>query len=146
MNPTEAAIAYFDEGYACSQAILLGFGPALGLPEDLAEKIAVPFGGGISRHGETCGAVSGAAMVLGLRYGTGGGPNPEGKERVYQRVQEYFARFREQYGTTRCRELLGCDLGNADERRKAREMGVFKQCNGYIRTSAEILAQMLSAG
>jgi hypothetical protein len=40
----------------------------MGVSRELALKIAAAFGGGMSSHGEVCGAVSGALMALGLRF------------------------------------------------------------------------------
>ncbi len=48
----DVAVAAFDEGFSCSQAVCSAYAPALGLPRDLALKIAAGFGGGLARCGE----------------------------------------------------------------------------------------------
>jgi C_GCAxxG_C_C family probable redox protein len=65
----KAANELFNRGYNCAQALLATFGVDLGLNRDMELKIASPFGGGISHMGETCGAVTGALMIIGLKYG-----------------------------------------------------------------------------
>lgn len=63
------ALSYFDEGYACSQSLLLAFSEELILSERTAKLISSIFGGGIGRLREKCGAIAGGFMVLGLKYG-----------------------------------------------------------------------------
>ena len=75
-NKSEKTLRLFEVGYNCSQSVLITYSSELGLSEDLALRIAAPFGGGIGHMGEVCGAVSGAMMVLGLRNGF---TNPDDK-------------------------------------------------------------------
>ena len=81
------------QGFNCSQAVFSTLAEPLGFDRSLALKIASPFGGGIGRTGETCGAVSGALMALGLQSGYSE-PDPQAKERVYALAREYMHRFR----------------------------------------------------
>ena len=102
-DPEEKAAAFFDNGYSCSQSILMTFGPQLGMSENDAAKVASAFGGGIARSGETCGAVSGSLMVLGLKYGSGMNLN---KDFVYQKASEFTKRFESKYGSLKCKQLI----------------------------------------
>ena len=68
MNNVEKAQGYFKNGFNCSQAVFTTFAVDLGMSEEMALKVATQFGGG-ARKGEMCGAVSGALMVLGMKYG-----------------------------------------------------------------------------
>ncbi len=124
-DPVQRATQLFQQGYNCSQSVLTAFAPDLGLPEEIALKIASPFGGGIARSGDLCGVVSGAIMVLGLRYGfTTPGDSPE-KELAYQQVQAYLATFQERHGCLLCSELQKAE-----------------NCPGLVASSAEILAEL----
>lgn len=96
----------FLKGHACSQAVLGAFAQELGLDEKTALKLSLPFGGGIGRLRETCGAVSGMLMALGLKYAQADA-SPEHKAQMYARVQELVRRFKEENGSIICRELLG---------------------------------------
>ncbi|MFZ5631777.1 MAG: C-GCAxxG-C-C family protein [Bacillota bacterium] len=69
MGSVELAVSSFQEGALCSQALFSTCAVKLGLDRETAMKIATPFGGGMARLGETCGAVTGALMVIGLKYG-----------------------------------------------------------------------------
>lgn len=71
MTRPEKAEALFRSGYNCAQSVVMAFAPDFGLTQEEAERISAAFGGGFSRLRETCGTVSGAAMVLSLRYGAG---------------------------------------------------------------------------
>jgi C_GCAxxG_C_C family probable redox protein len=72
MQEADIAVDYFESGYSCSQGILTAFGEMFGLDNDIAIKVAGAFGAGMSYLGQTCGAVSGALMVIGLKYGATG--------------------------------------------------------------------------
>jgi C_GCAxxG_C_C family probable redox protein len=104
-DPINQACQLFNQGFTCSQSIFCAFAPQLGLQEELALKIASPFGGGIASTGDLCGAVSGAVMVLGLRYGHTTPIEPNSKELTYQKVQEFLRLFLEQHHDTLCRQL-----------------------------------------
>lgn len=65
----DKALSYFDEGYACSQSVLLAFTERFELDERTAKLISSTFGGGIGRLRQTCGAVTGGFMVLGMAFG-----------------------------------------------------------------------------
>ena len=74
------------------------FTQELGLDEKTALKLSLPFGGGIGRLRETCGAVSGMLMALGLKYAQADA-SPEHKAQMYARVQELVRRFKEENGS-----------------------------------------------
>ena len=111
MTRSEKAAAFWQRGYNCAQSVLSAFAPEFGVSEDIALKIACPFGAGIGRQQNTCGAVTGAVMALGLKYGTGS-DNPAGdKKEAYNKTRLLFEEFRKLNGTVVCRELL--EIGRA---------------------------------
>lgn len=123
--------------------MLSAYAPELGLAEETALKIAAGFGGGMGRMAETCGAVSGALMVLGLKYGATS-HDPEAKERVYQQVRELAQRFTVRNGSLVCRDLLGNDISTPEGLQRARDEGLFTSvCPKFVQDAAEILEEML---
>ena len=77
MTSVERAVSCFEKGFSCSQAVFSTYAEHSGLDHETALRIAGGFGG-MGRMGETCGALSGAFMVIGLKYGsTVCGNNPE---------------------------------------------------------------------
>jgi C_GCAxxG_C_C family probable redox protein len=80
MTNSEKALSYFSNNFNCSQAVFTTFATEMGIDESLALKLATEFGGG-ARCGQMCGAVSGALMVLGLKYGHYHSDNKEEKSK-----------------------------------------------------------------
>ena len=132
------------DGFACSQAVFSAFAEEAGLDLRTALRVASSFGAGMARMGNTCGAVTGALMVLGLRYGREEGGDTAAKERNYRLAREFMKRFRERFGDTVCRDLLGFDPGSDEGRRRfAEEPEVLERCAGYVRGAAEILEDII---
>ena len=146
-NETDIAAAWFDHGFSCAQAIVAAFGDQHGLDTQQALRVAGGFGGGMARMGETCGAVTGALMVIGLLYGKTRPGDDAAKEKTYQVVHQFVDEFRTRHGSILCRDLLFCDLSTPDGSQKARESNLFKTlCPVYVGTSAEILKKLIEEG
>jgi C_GCAxxG_C_C family probable redox protein len=110
----------------------------------LALKIACGFGAGIGRMGRTCGAVTGALMVIGLKHGQVNLADEKSRQRTYTLVKEFIDRFTALYGSTECKELIGYDLSDPGELSLARESGVFiTKCPSFVYDSARILEDIL---
>ena len=95
----------FKEGYNCSAAVVLAFRDLiefrLGTGEEQLKKLAIGFGGGLSRQRLTCGAVSGMTMVLSALLSDGAD-----KGKIYSVVQKACAEFKAETGSLICGELL----------------------------------------
>ena len=133
----ERAEAAFRRGMNCAQAVVLAFAADYGLDEALAAKVACGLGGGVGRAREVCGAVTGAAVVLGLRHGAD-------KSVVYPHVQDFMARFRAACGSVVCRELLAgvsTAPGGAPEPRTD-DYYRKRPCVELVKLSARILDKM----
>ena len=145
MSDVEAAVDLFRSGCACSQAVLATFAPRYGLDADRAVRLAAGFAGGM-RLGETCGAVTGALMVLGLANCSDGCRTAEGRQAAYAAVTAFAQAFRARHGSLVCRELLGCDISTPEGAQRAQELGLFRTtCDGLVRDAAELLEGLLPA-
>ena len=145
MKKSDRAVRVLKDGFNCAQAVFSTFAPGLGLDEGTAAKAASALGGGIARRGDTCGAVTGALMTIGLKYGSSRPHDKDKKEKSYEVAREYIRRFTERNGTTVCRDLLGCDIGTADGYERAKQQGLFDTvCNKLVKDAVEILEDMLS--
>jgi len=145
-NKTRAdrAVSHFKEGYSCSQAVLLSYAEDFGLSKDTALRLASGFGGGMGRTGHRCGAVTGAYMVLGLKYGATSAQDKEAKERAYRKVREFTGQFKARNKTVSCRELLCCDISTPEGLEEARQKGLLMTvCHKLIQDAVEILEEML---
>ncbi|MGN0619513.1 MAG: C-GCAxxG-C-C family protein [Ruminiclostridium sp.] len=146
MNNSKAdkASELFSNNFNCSQAVLTAFAPDFGLDEQLALRLGTSFGGG-ARNGEICGAVSGALLVLGLKYGHYISTDNRQKSRAYEIAADYTRRFKEVNGSIVCRELLGYDLTKPDEMACIKEKGLFGDvCPKMIKSAVEILESVLA--
>ena len=141
-NPPDIAVTRFDQDFNCAQSVLAAFAPQLGMDENQALKLASPFGGGVARRGQICGAVTGALMALGLAQGA---DNPAGNEDTYRLGQEFLQRFESKHGSLLCRELIDCDISTPEGLQQAREKGIFAaRCPLFVRGAAEIVQDMLA--
>lgn len=144
MNRVEQAVDKFEKGFNCSQAVLGTYCEQFGLDYNAALKIATGFGGGM-RMAKTCGAVTGAFMVLGLKYGNITAEDKEGKAKTYEKIGEYTKRFKARNGSVICKDLLSCDISRPEGMEKAQEDGLFNSiCPKMVRDAAEILEEMLA--
>ncbi|MBQ1928719.1 MAG: C-GCAxxG-C-C family protein [Acutalibacteraceae bacterium] len=109
MKRSEKAKQYFESGYNCSQAVVMAFADAIGLDIDTAQRISAPFGGGMGRLREVCGAVSGMIMVEGMIREKYDPKDVKSKTEQYKTVQTLAGKFRDKNGSIVCRELLGLD-------------------------------------
>jgi len=124
--------------------VLSSFGEDLGLEQGLAFKVAGAFGGGMARMGETCGAVTGAFMAIGLKYGMTQAKDEAARDKTYKLAHEFANRFKERHRSIICRELLGYDLSKPEERKAAYDKGLFTSlCPQFVRDAVEIVEQLL---
>jgi C_GCAxxG_C_C family probable redox protein len=79
----------------------------------------------MGRRGETCGAVTGAFMVIGLKYGKATAEDDAARDKTYELVGEFVARFKDRHGSIVCKKLLGYDLSNPKEGEAAKKKGLF---------------------
>lgn len=138
MTHVEKAEALFLSGMNCSQAVFGAFAEDFGMDASTAAKVACGLGGGVGRLREVCGTVTGASLVLGLKYGAD-------KAVVYPHVQDFCARFKAECGSIVCRELLAgvpATTGGAPEARTA-EYYKKRPCVELVKLSVRLLEEML---
>ncbi len=146
MNQEEQASGRFTDGYNCSQSVLLAFAAELNFDSAVAARVAAGFGGGMGRMGYTCGAVTGALIALGMRYGSSDQMDKTAKEKTYAQVQEFLRRFHGKYGSIDCRDLIEIDISSLEGQRQARKAGVFKtRCPLFVQEAVTILVDIMKA-
>ncbi len=98
----------------------------------------------MARMGETCGAVTGAFMVIGLKHGAVKANDRQAKDKTYGLVKEFVKRFKARNKTVICRELLGCDLGTPEGLKTAQDKGLITNlCPRLVKDAGEILQEIL---
>ncbi len=141
MTRREMARQNFLKGYNCSQAVVLAFSDIIPVSEDILLRLASPFGGGMGRLREVCGAVSGMFFVLGAVSGYCEPRNAEAKAALYEDVQELADEFEKANGSIVCRELLGLREKRQDPRPEERTPEYYRKrpCPELAGKAAEIM-------
>ncbi len=132
-----------EQGYHCSQVVISHASEQFGLEKEEAMKLASGLGGGCFA-GETCGAVSGAIILLGLKYGFSAPNSKEQDQILKNKIHEFEKKFVDRCGSLTCRGLLD-GLSNADpeQSKLIEERGLYSRCKTYCAASCEILDEML---
>jgi C_GCAxxG_C_C family probable redox protein len=143
MNRSEHAKELFLSGYNCAQSVLLSFADDLKYSKELAQKLAAGFGGGMGKQQETCGAVTGAIMVLGIYKGEQVNNNEELKAESYGSVKELASQFTAEFSTTKCKDLIGCDLNTPEGSAKFKEEKIMETvCADCVGKAVEIVESL----
>jgi len=144
MNKVDTAVELFRSGLNCSQAMLTVFGEPHGLDSTTASKLGRPLGGGMGRLARTCGALTGAMLILGLSVERE--EEKESRTATAHAVQELMRRFEARHGTSECRVLLGADMTTGDGMNKIQEEKLISTvCPTFVRDAAQILEELLGA-
>ena len=146
MNKSEKAVGYFRNKFNCSQSVFTVFSAESGLNEDDSLRISCAFGGGMGRQQQTCGAVTGALMALGMKYGKALNDPEERKQLTYAKTRELFEEFIKIHGSTNCRDLLeGLNMTDPEEHKKIMEKNLFEiNCEKYVASAVRIAEVLLS--
>lgn len=129
---TQAVELRREKGYNCAQAVICALAPHLDMDVDTAFRMAEAFGAGMGGMTETCGAISGAMMALGMVKSTGC-DEPTSKGGTYKLAREVCHRFNEENGSTICRELKGAGT----------EHGPLRSCPGCIEDAIDFTLDAL---
>ena len=109
------AEAMAEEGFLCSEAVFKAIACAQGITSEWIPKVATGFAAGIGRSGEVCGAVSGAVLGLGLKYGRNSPKETPPGRRPYWYATELIQTIRERKGVVTCAGVLGLDLNDSGD-------------------------------
>lgn len=143
----EKAMALFEEGYNCAQAVFLAFEDMHGIDRRTAAALSSSFGGGMGRLREVCGSVSGMFLTVGVLYGYDDPKAKEEKAEHYARIQELAAAFEKENGSIVCRELLGLTVKKEEPIPQERTEEYYKKrpCKELVGMAAEILETYIAA-
>jgi len=144
MSKPDLAVCLFRQGFSCSQAVAAAFAPDLGLDRDTALRVSQPFGGGIARKADWCGALTGAFLVIGLKHGRVRAEDAAARDKTYALVNEFTGRFTARHGHVKCLDLLGCDIGTPEGMKQAEARKLHQtKCEDFVRDAAALLEELL---
>lgn len=130
----------FDAGFYCAEASLMAVAKHHGIESPLIPAIATGFCSGLSRTSGMCGALTGGILGLNLVYGRE--RERESVEQNYAAVQRLVSEFGAACGSTKCSELLGCDLGTAEGLQSFRANRLHERCREYTAMATRIAVSL----
>ena len=144
MTKAADAVALFQRGLNCTQSILLVFAKDFALDMNIAARISQGFGAGMGRSDEMCGSLSGAIMVIGLRYGGISPDDKAAKEKTYAMVAKFLKEFKARHSSVLCTDLLGYNLSDPQQYAAAVTHKVAKEkCPADIRAAVELVEALI---
>jgi C_GCAxxG_C_C family probable redox protein len=139
-----ASGSLFSKGFNCAQSVLAAKSNITGLSVADSLKIATGFGAGMAMMQKTCGAVTGAYLVIGALNGRVKPEDTDARDRTYALIEKFNNEFIRLHGGLSCRELLGVDLRTPEGRQEAESNGYFgKKCAKYVEDAERILDKIL---
>ena len=130
--------------YNCAQSVLVPFAKDCGLTEEQAYKVGAHFGAGM-KIGQTCGAITGALMVLGLLYGQYDKADSHSREIANQVNDLMMEKFAEVSGSYICNDLLGCDVRTEEGVKYCFDNNLFTEfCPKMVANAVDILEEIIS--
>jgi C_GCAxxG_C_C family probable redox protein len=143
INRPDYAKERFLKSMNCSQAILEAYAPSMGMPVKTARGVSAAFAGGMGM-GSECGAVTGAFMVIGMKYGKTRDDDSRADNETFKRLAEFVKEFKKKHEYIGCSELLQTDMETPEGVKEAARKGLFtSRCPGYVKTAGEILEKLL---
>ena len=128
----EETLKRHDRGFNCAQSVACTYCDLVGVDEEMMFRVTEAFGAGMGGMEGTCGAVSGACVLAGLKASSGNLETPNSKAVSHQLAKEILKRFKEQNGSVVCKEIKGVGTGK-----------VLRSCNDCIMDAAAIAEQVL---
>lgn len=142
----EAAEAMFKQGYNCAQAVLTCCGSSYKLPRETGIRMGQAFVGGMGMMGLTCGSVTGAFMVIGLKHAQLETKDTISAGQANRVVREFSRRWKALHGSLCCSELLGHDISTQEGLQACVSEELFKKkCPVLVRDAAALAEELLAA-
>lgn len=142
-SATDKVLEHFNADYNCSQSVFVSLLENKDLLFEEAPFVGAGFGGGIIGRGETCGAVSGAIMAIGVLLSKNNKETVKHKEETKKIVSKFLEKFEEKFGSTYCNDLLDIDKNDPNAREKAAEQGVFRErCPEFVKTAVQLVLEL----
>jgi C_GCAxxG_C_C family probable redox protein len=136
---------------SCAQGTLLALQEQFGLEDTQTLKAATAMPG-IALRGETCGAVMGAIMALGLAFGRDKPDDFSAVQRTTKAARKLCRRFEEQFGSCNCRDVQhhifgrSFNLADANDQLEFVKADAAKKCRAPAGKAARIAGDLILDG
>ena len=150
LNKIEKTAHDYERDYhGCSRCTLRALQEHLNLGDDSTLLASTPLAGGIAFQGDTCGALIGGLLAVGLATAS---PNMEDEDALIKTMSNgyfYLRRFIREIGSSRCRDIQTVMLGRSfnmldpEESKRADEAGIHRECPKVVGKAARIAANFI---
>ncbi len=134
--------AVFATGLFCAETVLSVVAKDYAVESSLIPGIATGLCSGMARTCGTCGALTGGILAINLVHGRANAE--QSVENNYALVRQLLNRFEEEFESTNCAELLGCDLGTKEGQQTFAEAELVESCKLYTRQATAITRELLA--
>ena len=142
----ERARAYFlteTNIYGCAETTFITLKEAFGLPQPQESAAAMVLNGGVAYYGGVCGAISGAAMAVGMLAERRVADHQQAKRTARKLIACYMEAFEKQHGSINCRDLIELDIRDEAQHHQFIESGIWRErCMRQIEFAIEKLAAL----
>jgi C_GCAxxG_C_C family probable redox protein len=150
------AYELIDKYHGCSQCSLLAIQEVCGMKDDMLAKASIGLSGGVGSMRSVCGALTGSALALGMKYGrdvsTLGGPADKAiavQFAAMEPVAKLAKWFEREFGSIECRDIrkafMGMELSRDIPWQKQwmKDLGMHKHCAKIVAKTARRAAAIL---
>jgi C_GCAxxG_C_C family probable redox protein len=142
-KPIDRALARFGDDYNCAQTVLISFLEHKGIAFKEAVHLAAGLGGGVGLQGKTCGAATGGVLAIGMLTGQTISNLGSSKNETYKAAAKFLKRFREEFSSQMCNDLVGFDIADPQQLQAALDKKHFEQtCPKFVEGAMRILLEM----
>lgn len=145
---SKRAVDFFYSGYNCAQSVACAYCDVADLSAEKAYRAAAGLGGGVGGMRLTCGALTAAAMIAGLRKGDYDPDNKEKKTELYVVVSAIGEAFIKKFGSSCCYDLLtkaGVDF-SAQPKERTEEYYRERPCGNFIEYASLLIEEKVLNG
>ena len=128
----EETIVRHNKGYNCAQAVACTYCDLVATDEETMFRMTEGLGLGMGGMQGTCGAVTGACILAGMKNSTGNLEQPDSKLSTYKLSREIVHQFEEKNQSSVCKELKGVETGV-----------MLRSCQDCIKDAAKLVEVIL---
>lgn len=135
----------FHSGMNCAQSVLLAYTKELKVDENTAFQISSGFGGGMGRLQKTCGAVTGAFMVIGLHNCNKYNNHDQQRDNNIRMIQEFNRKFISIHESIECIDIMSCDMNTEEGQNFIKENNLKTTiCEKCVTDAIEIVNELIN--
>lgn len=137
-------VEYHCQGFNCAESVLLGLCEYLKVESPLIPRIATGFGGGIGHTGNICGAITGAIMALGIRFGRENPQDKDTRDKLYRLTAAFLRDVERKLGHLDCFSLIGVHLDTEEGLERYRKENLRERCRQIVGIIEDIAQRYLA--